>query len=132
MSFENSAQFAMISNSKKPARREKRAFPRASSPVLEAVSLLCHFYNCAESLLLLYGRVAKLTYTSTKGFRTCKALPPSSPNSYRLFQDTCLSNYPRSIEENVLPGHFFTGTNSFICFMPNWPDARACGTGSWA
>jgi hypothetical protein len=76
MYFKKSTSVAMRSNSKKLAQRLTRALSHASTPVLEREPLFCCHYKCAESLLLLYGRVTRLTYKTTRGFRTCKALPP--------------------------------------------------------
>ena len=132
MVIEKTAQAVMTPKSKNLAQRELCAFSRARGPILESRAAFDAHYNCAESLLLLYGVVTKLTNNKTKGFRTCKALPPSSPNSYLSSRVICFVCYLRSIRENVRIDPFLDGTNSSTFCISNWPDVKAFEMGSWA
>ena len=101
-------------------------------PVLGPTAKNTVYSNCAESFKLLYSAFTRRTATAKRGFRTCKALPPSSPNCYPSSPGRLFPNYLKIISANGRPGRFPGGTNLSTCFMLNWPDARACGTGSWA
>ena len=127
-----SSPTTMKSSSKIFAERRQAASARVTEPVLEQMTLLFSLYNYAESLLLLYGVVLKLTYKPTRGFRTCKALSPSSPNFYPLCRNPCFSSYLRIIDLNARLGHSLRGVISSTCCTLSWPDAKACGTESWA
>ena len=122
----------MNSSSKILVQRRQLAPARVIEPILEQIVLLFFFYNYAESLQLLYGVVLKLTCKSTRGFRTCKALSPSSPNFYTWCQNLYLPSYLSYIGQNARLGHFPRGAISSTCYTPSWQDAKACGTGSWA
>lgn len=132
MVIEKMARAVMTSKPKNLAQRELCTFSRVRRPILERMAALGVHYNCAESLLLLYGVVEKLTNNKTKGFRTCKALPPSSLNSYLSSRVICFICYLRGIRENVRIDPFLDGTNSSTFCISNWPDVKAFETGSWA